>query len=532
MSCYYRVTDLSGLVVNLDTSVAELKRQINANGVQGVCVLDDVEGNVVGIITDSDLRKSTEPSNNHCAADIMNTNFTATRSYNPFYEYGFPFVPLIDSSGGLLSVLFKPTAKLSTRANDKALQIVGAGYVGLTLAIKFAAHGASVTVYETDNEKISLLRSGICPIFEEGLQETFDRFRARIDVRPLSELTSVDNLIVTIGTPWDEYRSEPLTEPILRLVETVRPFLTEHSRIYMRSTVPVGFCEEVEELLVKLCQHRVPVISAPERTVEGLALKELGSNPQFIAHTNCNFVHEGVHLFERICSNIVELPHQRFGEVLKLVDNTYRDYRFAFGNMISIIAQRLGVSGFDLVSLSNFRYPRNDIPKPSLGVGGPCLSKDPNIFHWSLRNTLNLDFPQLQAGRIVSKLVVRQIVDLVMGLATNTKCVQVLGVSFKGTPLTKDVRDSTAILFVKQLLEMGIEVGVWDPLFTDDEIETLGFRPIGFSDLGNDCDVLVIANDSELLLRELTPARHLYVIDCGGRGEKHFSHSTITYIKL
>ena len=119
---------------------------------------------------------------------------------------------------------------------------------------------------------------------------------------------------------------------------------------------------------------------APERTAEGNALKELRSLPQIIGGIDKDSVDATAAIFRDITPIIVKVESLEAAEMVKLMNNSFRDYVFAFSNHISQIASKYNINVFDVINATNKNYPRNPIPLPSPGVGGPCLTKDPYIF--------------------------------------------------------------------------------------------------------------------------------------------------------
>ena len=126
-----------------------------------------------------------------------------------------------------------------------------------------------------------------------------------------------------------------------------------------------------------------------ERTAEGAALVELKSLPQIVGSLSQKVSREGIELLDKICPSVISMENLEAAELVKLANNTFRDLSFAFANELALLADRYNVNAFDLIGAANDGYPRNKISKPSPGVGGYCLTKDPLLYHNSLNETSN-----------------------------------------------------------------------------------------------------------------------------------------------
>ena len=127
------------------------------------------------------------------------------------------------------------------------------------------------------------------------------------------------------------------------------------------------------------------VAFAPERTVEGKALEELRRLPQVIGGTDRVSAEVAAHLFNSITSHSVIVDSLEEAEMVKLINNTYRDVTFAFANELSLVCKRWGIDTAKVIDAANRDYERSRVPMPSPGVGGYCLKKDPYIFIASAR---------------------------------------------------------------------------------------------------------------------------------------------------
>ena len=132
---------------------------------------------------------------------------------------------------------------------------------------------------------------------------------------------------------------------------------------------------------------------APERTAEGKAIIELKTLPQIIGGINKDSVNATSAIFRDVTSSNIIVDSLESAEMVKLLNNSFRDYIFAFANKVSQIASNFNIDIVKTIRAANEGYIRDPIPLPSPGVGGPCLTKDPHIFASTLnKNSIKDDF--------------------------------------------------------------------------------------------------------------------------------------------
>jgi UDP-N-acetyl-D-mannosaminuronic acid dehydrogenase len=163
------------------------------------------------------------------------------------------------------------------------------------------------------------------------------------------------------------------------------------------------------------------------------------------------------------------------------MDNTYRDVMFSYANQMALLCEALGLDMVPLVRSANQGYNRNNIPVPSPGVGGACLSKDPYILA-SVCKKAGVDPSLFLIGRRINEFMPINVCNRVVAELNNRgrlikgANVLVLGFSFKGKPETSDIRDSPTLDLIARLKEMGAVLRGHDPLVPKEEIEALGVK--------------------------------------------------------
>ena len=223
------------------------------------------------------------------------------------------------------------------------------------------------------------------------------------------------------------------------------------------------------------------VAYCPERTTEGQALEELRYLPQIVGGLDDRSIEVASRLFNEYTSTIVNVGSLEAAEFSKLIDNVYRDVKFAFANQIAELSERLGLNVHQLIDAVNHHYLRNNIPKPSPGVGGPCLTKDSYILK-DVFTIAGMDAPLLAASRIINEQSPKRIVqraDITLksvGKGLNGARVFVVGFAFKGEPETSDLRDSTTLWFLDELKKCTTEITGFDPVVQRSDLVALGIK--------------------------------------------------------
>lgn len=389
--------------------------------------------------------------------------------------------------------------------------ILGLGYVGLTLSTVLADIGFPVVGIDRDNELIADLKKGKPHFHEKGLEQML----ASVDQRPWPPQYQIslpkpcaDIYIVTVGTPIQRPSMEPNLDYVRSATREVAGVLRCGNLVILRSTVPVGTTRNVVlPMLEQTSGLKVGVdfdlAFCPERTIEGKALRELRELPQIIGGYNEASAKRAHELFGRVTSTIIDLGSIEAAEMLKIMDNTYRDMMFAYANQIALVCNAVGLDMVPIVHAANQGYNRNNIPVPSPGVGGACLSKDPYILA-SVCRQAGIDPSLFIKGRAVNEFMpiytVSRVYEAIgkLGGGISGGTVLVLGFAFKGKPETSDMRDSPTLDLVRELLRRGARVFGHDPLVPGDEIEALGVEPVSLDEGFAAADAAIVMIDHPL----------------------------------
>jgi len=383
--------------------------------------------------------------------------------------------------------------------------VVGLGYVGLTLATVLADVGKMVMGVEKRADVVDLTNRGIPHFSEVGLDHALSRVTKSgnlIASQQFPEHTSCAAYIITVGTPLSSDGKVRLD-----MIETAARQVAENMRdgalVILRSTVKVETTRKVVTPILASTGKQFHIAMCPERTLEGRALQELRELPQIIGADDPEASDRAAAVFERLTSTIVKVSTPETAEIVKLVDNTFRDVQFAFANEVARLCEAFGVNAHEVISSGKLGYSRTNVALPGL-VGGPCLEKDPHILLQSAQ-ARGLHLEITAAGRLVNERQPTETVGFISDEIRRRKLpvplrIRLVGMAFKGIPATEDLRGSMSIRVLDALRKAhpDADFGIFDPVivpdllaeaFPDDQVF------VSFGDAIDGATVVVIANN-------------------------------------
>lgn len=498
--------------VKLDSSVKDVIQAMKYDPISklpsGFAIVVDENEKVLGVISDSDIRKQIVlPGKNPLdlnAKSLMRSDF--------FFLYDFElenknfsrltslamarkidvktsiqFIPILDSEMKIVRVLHITDLIQVWENSEESIVIFGLGFVGLTFALSLAEKGKSVIGVDSDLTNINDLNElnpriyepEIDGILKNTLGSTFKIFDTNSYLAK-DFGTSPAVYIVCVGTPIRS--GEIVTSQIEKSIDSIIKVIKKGDTVILRSTIPVGYSRKVAKSIMEKTSLIVGIDFyfgyAPERTIEGNAIKELINIPQIYCGITdaCSSKIEKV--FDSVVNSKIKCESLEACELGKLMSNAFRDVTFAFANELSIIAKQFNLDINKLIDEVNTGYPRNSIAKPSPGVGGPCLSKDSHI----LLKSINLPNSVINSARKFNDKLPEyystQLLDLIYQEA-NPK-ILILGLAFKGEPGTKDTRNSPSVEITTSLLSnktQKMELQVYDHMLSEIDINKLELIP-------------------------------------------------------
>jgi UDP-N-acetyl-D-mannosaminuronic acid dehydrogenase len=377
--------------------------------------------------------------------------------------------------------------------------VVGLGYVGLTLTAALADKGFVVHGADVSPKVIDTLAQGRSHIFEPGVDEIFAaRINNGIHVAADLPRDTVDVAVISVSTPVDESTRRPNLANLAAAARSVAATCRPGTLVVVRSTVPVGTSRRVvlPELRAAWGDD-VKLVMAPERTIQGQALRELVELPQVVGGLDEASRDAGIAFFSGLAHTVVPVSDLETAELVKLSNNCHTDLIYSFGNEIALIAEQHGLDPLEVIKAANVDYPRPDLSKPGY-VGGGCLSKDPYIMLDSAG-----DYRPFLVGRarelneFLPVHVAETVVRLLGELRGRTRGLRlaVLGWAYKGWPPTDDMRGTPIATMMPIFSAAGITVTGHDPMVTDDVIRQYGGEPVSLDKAFTDSDAVLVIND-------------------------------------
>ncbi|MBI4369705.1 MAG: nucleotide sugar dehydrogenase [Elusimicrobia bacterium] len=271
----------------------------------------------------------------------------------------------------------KPSTRRTQKTTAADLVIVGgAGHVGLPLALVFAGKGLNVLVYDINDQAFPLIKQGKMPFMERGaaplLQKVLAQGRLHFTANQ-SALSQVPIMIVTIGTPIDEFMN-PNLQGMRDCFDALLPFISNEQLVILRSTVYPGTTDWLGSYMEAHGKH--PLLAfCPERIMEGYAIEELQKFPQIISATTPEALERAAGFFLKIAPEVIRLKPME-AEFAKLFCNSFRYIQFAMANQFYMMANSAGLDFYRIFQAMKKDYPRMQ-GMPAAGFSaGPCLLKD------------------------------------------------------------------------------------------------------------------------------------------------------------
>ena len=391
---------------------------------------------------------------------------------------------------------------------DKNVCTIGLGYVGLTLALTLADSGFCVTGVDKNPSLLKKIKRGISPFYEKGLETLLKKYLG--ENFKVSDHIPDDDFgvfIISVGTPVNRFK-KPVLKEVLESSREVSKHIKKGDLLIGRSTVPVGTTRGVVGKIVKevgrlKMGEDYHLVYAPERTIEGRALKELRELPQIVGGINEESVERASIFFRRITQTIVNVSSLEAAEMIKIMDNTYRDLNFAISNELTLICDKIHIDAVEIIKAANMGYNRNNIPLPSPGVGGICLSKDPYILIDVARKA-GYETKLIRQGRLINESMPKHMAKKLERFVKRNKLsshklkVFVMGFAFKGRPLTSDMRNSPTIDLVEKMRRLTGNICGYDPAVPKREIEQLGVKSVSMEEGFDNADCVVIMLNHEM----------------------------------
>jgi UDP-N-acetyl-D-mannosaminuronic acid dehydrogenase len=394
--------------------------------------------------------------------------------------------------------------------------VLGLGYIGLPYASTFATHGLRVIGVDTNPQVVDRLKEGDLHIYEPGLRTLVQAalYSGNLVVEPV--LQPADAFIIAVPTPIHVDKSADL-QCVIAAAQSIVPFLERGNLVVLESTSPPRttmdvVCPILEQSGLKAGEDFF-LAYTPERVIPGSVLQELIENARVIGGIDQASCEAGRDLYSIFVRGEIILTDSTTAEMIKLMENTYRDINIAVANEFARLAERFGIDVWEAIQIAN-RHPRVRILNPGPGVGGHCVPVDP----WFLVEAAPDISPLIRTARTVNDDQPGYVVAIVkkaLGTLKDQK-IAALGLSYKED--VDDLRESPAIEICRELAKEGACVTAYEPYkpeYQHPEFETSSTLAAAV----HEANVLLLLSAhtavrslEPFVLAQLTPAR--VIIDC------------------
>lgn len=360
-------------------------------------------------------------------------------------------------------------SEIEENFNFKSTTVVGLGHVGLPLLVSLSKKNSKINGFDIDKKKIKNLNKGKINFLEENLTNNLKNELKKKKINLFHNINEINSQIIIVCLGHELYKKKINDKKLYTLTKSLSKIIKVNDIIILRGTVKVGytrntFVKILEKFSNFKCGKDFFVGYMPERLLEGNALNEIEEIPQIISGYTKNCLEKINKYSVSQFNKTISASSIEEAEIIKLASNSYRDLNFAFSNEISRIADNNNLLGSELIKKANFGYKRNHIAKPSIGVGGSCLPKDPIIFSSSTNKNKGYIFSKL--SRYSNDNSIRRAVNKIQRFKNkffkNHKLkILILGIAFKGTPETIDTRNSPG-LEIYNMLKVKNQVYMYD----------------------------------------------------------------------
>jgi UDP-N-acetyl-D-glucosamine dehydrogenase len=348
--------------------------------------------------------------------------------------------------------------------------IVGLGYVGLPLMLRYIEVGFKVLGIDIDKQKVDALNAGrsyiehipgsaIKQSVEKGFVATTDFSRAK----------EADALIICVPTPLNKYR-EPDLSYVINTTEALVPHMRKGQVMSLESTTYPGTTDEellprLEEAGFKVGQD-VFLVFSPEREDPGNPNFNTRTIPKVCGGVTKACLEAGIALYTGVIDKVVPVSSTRVAEMTKLLENIHRSVNIGLVNEMKIVADRMGIDIHEVIRAAATKPFGFTAYYPGPGLGGHCIPIDPFYLTWKAREYgLHTRFIEL-AGEVNSGMphwVISKIGDALneRGKSIKNAKVLVLGIAYKKN--VDDMRESPSVEVMELLAEKGAVLSYSDP---------------------------------------------------------------------
>lgn len=425
----------------------------------------------------------------------------------------------------------KNTFKEKIKNKKSTIGIIGLGYVGLPLAIRFLEEEFNVIGFDIDKKKVDLINAGksyIKHINLDGIIEAAkDRFFVTTNFNRVSDL---DIIIICVPTPLGVHNDPDLSFIDLTL-KNIRSYVTENQLLILESTTYPGTTEDILIPFVKSIKHKELSLGvnyflgySPEREDPGNKDFTTKTIPKVVSGVTKNCLALTKMLYDKIVDQTIPVSSPRVAEMTKIMENIHRAINIGLVNELKILTDKMNINIHEVINAAASK-PFGFTPYyPGPGLGGHCIPIDPFYLTWKAKEYgMNTRFIEL-AGEINTAMPKYVIGKVNKALNDNRKPIKgskilVLGLSYKKN--IDDLRESPSLELIRDLLQLGALVEYSDPYHksipnTRKYQFNLKSKEISANSLSK-FDLVLLATDHDVFDYDLIEKNSKILVDTRGR---------------
>jgi UDP-N-acetyl-D-mannosaminuronic acid dehydrogenase len=361
----------------------------------------------------------------------------------------------------------------------KKICVLGQGYIGLPLSLLLAANGNQVVGIDVNEIIVSKLNNKQIPFEENGLSNLLSKVIESGNYCARSNVESSDVFIIAVPTPLDKETKTADLRYVRKATEMIQPNLQKDNLIILESTVSPGCCEKLIIPILERTGLKVRkdfyVAHCPERAIPGSTLYEMINNDRIVGGTDKKSTDMAISVYSSFVKGKFFWTNLRTAEIVKLMENTFRDINIALANEFAVIAEENGINVWEAIELAN-KHPRVNILKPGPGVGGHCIAIDP----WYLRENAS-HCQMISLARQINDSMPNHVLRLVRSMIREI--------------------DSPALKLIKLAENEGFDFKIYDPIVKNFEYPLSDLEKAVNS---SDCIILVSDHDE---FKKIKPAK-------------------------
>ena len=381
-------------------------------------------------------------------------------------------------------------------SEPQTIVVIGTGYVGLPAALMLAKAGHTVVGVDINENIIRAINEGVLLIKEDRLQALMDDPAVKANLRAQSTPCEGDVFIIAVPTPLDDRKKVADMSYVDDALQSILLYLRPGNLVILESTVPPLTCRErltpvIEAQTDLVVGETVYLAHCPERILPGDIFYEIVHNDRIIGGINRATQDKAAEVYASFVQGDLYKTDDVTAELVKLMENTYRDVNIALANEFNAVAGSLGIDGREAIQLAN-KHPRVNILMPGIGVGGHCIPIDP----WFIKEVDPSNSRLIFTSRLINDEMPARIAARIRQAVREVESPRIVAVGAAYKANTEDLRESPALKIVDVLRQDGYQVAHYDPL-----VDSMGYDSL--VEACRDADLLAVLVPHDMVNEEL-----------------------------